>query len=48
MSDTLEENTRDKIYIWIYEKNGKKDLMEGSNIFYLSENGQERGLLREK
>ena len=40
MSDALEENTRDKLHIWIYETtNDEIDLVEGNTIFILSENG---------
>ena len=40
MSDALELNTRYKLYIWLSDTtNGKRDLVEGNNIFYLSENG---------
>ena len=44
MSDNLEVNTRDKIYIWISDKAiGERDIVEGNNIFHLSDNGLERG-----
>ena len=40
MSDALEENTRDKLHIWLYETaNGEIDIVEGIIIFNLSENG---------
>ena len=40
MSDELEQNTRDNIYICISEPtNVAKSLVKGSIIFYLSENG---------
>ena len=42
MSDSLEENTIDKLYIWLSDTNNeKKDLVEGNNIFYFSDNGWE-------
>ena len=49
MSDALEENTRDKLDIWLSDTtNGEKYLVESNNIFYLSENGQERGVIQSK
>ena len=45
--DTLEENTIYKLYICISETtNSEKDIMEGNNIVYLSENGWERGVIK--
>ena len=39
ISSSLEENTRDKQYIQLYETtNGENDLVEGKNIVYLSDN----------
>ena len=36
LHDALEENTKDKIYVWIFEPtNGAKYIVEGSNIFNL-------------
>ena len=38
MCDALEENNRDKLYIWISETtNGKKYLVEGYNFLFLRE-----------
>ena len=35
MDDALEENTRDKIYIWLYDTtSGEKYIVEGNNIIY--------------
>ena len=40
LSDSLEENTRYKLYIWSSETtNGEKYLVEGNNIAYFSLNG---------
>ena len=49
MSDALEENTRDKLYIRLSDTtNGKRDLLKGNNIINLSENGLERGVIQRK
>ena len=49
MSDAIEENTRDKLYIWISDKTNRMIyLVEGNNIFYFLDNGWERGLFRAK
>ena len=40
MYDALEENTKYKLYIWISDTtNGKRDILEGNNVFNFSENG---------
>ena len=49
MSDTLEENNRDKLYIWISETtNDKKDIVEGNNIFISQRMGERGRLFRAK
>ena len=49
MSDALEENTRDKIYIWLSETtNRKNNLVEGNNIFISQRMGDRDGLFIEK
>ena len=49
LSDSLWENIRDKLHIWISETtNGKKYLVEGNNIVYFSENGWGRGVIQSK
>ena len=43
MSDDLEKSSIYIIYIWVYEPtNGKKYLLEGKNMVYLSETAWER------
>ena len=44
MSDALEENTRDKLYIWISETTNRK-ILWGVNIFFISQRtGDKDGL----
>ena len=40
LSDFLKKNTREYIFIWIFQqRNGAKYLVNGNNHFYISENG---------
>ena len=49
LSDDFEQNSRDKIYIWISEPtNGAKHLVEGNHIVYFQRMDGRRGLFREK
>ena len=49
MSDSLEENTRAKKYICLSGTNdGKRDLVEGNNIFIYHRMDDIRGLFRAK
>ena len=49
MYDTLEGNNRYKLYICLSETtNGKRDLVEGTIIFYFSENWLEREVIQIK
>ena len=44
MYDSLEENTRDKLYIWISERtNGEKYLVEGNSLFIYQRMGDRGG-----
>ena len=49
MSDRIEENPIDKLYIWLSNTiNGERDIVEGNTIFYLSENGWDRRVIQSK
>ena len=49
MSDAFEENTRDKLCIWISDTfNGIRDLIEGNNIFISKIMDERGGLFRTK
>ena len=49
MSDALEWNTRDKLNMWLSDTtNGKKDLVEGNNIFISQIIDERGGLFRAK
>ena len=44
MSDRIEENPRDKLYIWLSDKtNGKKYLVEGNKFLFIREWMREGG-----
>ena len=49
LSDDFEQNSRDKIYIWISEPtNVAKYIVGGNNNVYFSENGREKGIIQRK
>ena len=49
MSDALEENTRDKLYIFLSEKNNGKNILSRVTIFFISQRmGDRDGLFIEK
>ena len=48
MSDALEKNTRDKLYIWLSGQTNEKNLVGGNNIFISQRVGDRYGLLIEK
>ena len=49
MSDALEKNTKDKLYIWLSDTtNGEKYLVEGSNFFIYKRMDERGGLFKAK